>query len=192
MLQRLNLTDQQVCETAVRACRGWSRGGVSEELCEAVVNETYARLLRRLRDDPTRDYFAEPEKLLSYVYTVAYNAYGADIRDRKRAVEVTPLGSGDPVARAEGETSRGEMLSRLTDCDRACRECLSDADEEVRRVFLMKCEGAHAAGVMPTGRDIAARLGVSEATASRLWKLARWHFRRRCGAELNDNGSDGE
>jgi DNA-directed RNA polymerase specialized sigma24 family protein len=188
LLRKLDLTDERICQVARRACLARYPGRQTEELCDAVIGEVYVDLLRRLRAEPTRDIFADATNLLGYVYTVASHARGADIRERRRRVEVQFVmpeavpDRGQPVD--EREQTRSELLALLSDCPRACRECLADADEEVRRVFLLRCEGE-------TARSVARKLGLSEATMSRLWKLVRAHFRRRCGADLADDDTGG-
>ena len=184
LLRRLKLTDEDIREVALRACRKGHRRQATDELCQAVVSEVYVELLPRLAADPSQDFFSAPEKLLGYVYRVAFNARGADIRDRSRKVEVRtadPQVLSERTGHFEDEygRARAEILSLLSDCQHACQKCLTDASELQREAFRLWCGGM-------TFRQIGARMRFSKETAWRRWHEAAEHFRDTCGEGLLD------
>lgn len=178
LLRALGVTDVQVYDTVAHACRKRYGRRATPELCQAVLNTVFIRLAEALRDRPDGPLFATGPAFLGAVFTTAWRAHGPDIRDRHpNAVGyLAPYRLPAAAVPPEDEDARewGRLRELIGDCDRAVRECLAAAPADAREVFRLRC-----LGVKPD--DIRARLGLSETTLCRRWKVAAAHFVRTCG-----------
>ena len=143
----------------------------------------FHNLMTMFLKDRERKYFQDRSHFLASVQLAArrsFNAEQASLRPKHvQFVEPAKL----DVASAEDDWSGPFGL--ISNCEEACREYLADADNEVRQVFMLKCQGTLMNHKVPTGREIARQLGVRETDVSVWWGIAREFFRAKCGRPAN-------
>lgn len=141
------------------ACR--RAGGVEPE---DIVGEVYLRLQRALKNERAR--FTDESGLLAYARRIAINLINEDRRRTMRQARAV-----DPSALPDEPTGRPDAEGALPSAEQLL-DALGEADPLVREAFRLHVESL-------TGKKIAARLGISESTVSRLLKRARMILREK-------------
>jgi hypothetical protein len=185
LLQRLDVSDEEVSQLVARVCRKWKQSQLApDELHGTIFGEVFFRLSKKYLEDPSMPYFTTPHQFKKGVMTTAENELKqwqerANTDQQRQQQLRTPETLEQMPPGDRGEDKWGDLLALISDCQGFCRALLGDADKNVQQVFLLKCEGTHANHKVPTGRAIARQLQVEETTISRLWKTATVHIQRK-------------
>lgn len=196
LLDRLNVTDQDILDVVANVCRrkfSFDRQKVTEELIFSVRNMVVLSLGQKLLQETGLPYFHDKMLFLGAVRTAAKNSYGADTWPRyrgDRAVKKTQNVSPEALREVEERPDRygdeRELLHVLTDCDRATGKCLGAASDKQRQVFLLICRGYQRHGQRPPNAELQLQMKGDPSTFWRHWKEATRMFALTCGNGIPD------